>query len=62
MTAPQTIDGSMTGKNFLAYAERCLAPTLRRKDIVMIDNVPAQHCRRPRGDRSARRDTAQIFA
>jgi transposase len=25
----------------LAYVERCLAPTLKRKDIVMIDNLPA---------------------
>ena len=42
MRASQTIDGSMTGKKFLAYVERCLAPTLKRKDIVMIDNLPAQ--------------------
>ena len=35
------IDGSMTGKKFLAYVEQCLAPTLKRKDIVMIDNLPA---------------------
>jgi transposase len=28
-------------KRFLAYVERCLAPTLRPKDIVMIDNLPA---------------------
>src|ERR1700674_3144426 len=41
MGASQTIDGSMTGKKFLAYVERCLAPTLKRKDIVMIDNLPA---------------------
>ena len=41
MRASQTIDGSMTGKKFLAYVERCLAPTLKRKDIVMIDNLPA---------------------
>lgn len=41
MTAPQTIDGSMTGKKFLAYVEQCLAPTLKRKDVVMIDNLPA---------------------
>jgi transposase len=39
--AAQTIDGAMTGKRFLAYVERCLAPTLRPKDIVMIDNLPA---------------------
>jgi transposase len=43
MTAPQTIDGSMTGKKFLAYVEQCLAPTLKRKDIVMIDNLPAHN-------------------
>ena len=41
MRASQTIDGSMTGKKFLAYVERCLAPTLKRKDIVMVDNLPA---------------------
>jgi hypothetical protein len=41
MRASQTIDGSMTGKKFLAYVERCLAPTLKRKHIVMIDNLPA---------------------
>ena len=41
MRAPQTIDGAMTGKKFLAYVERRLAPILRRGDIVMIDNLPA---------------------
>src|SRR5262245_31343363 len=25
----------------VAYVEQCLAPTLKRKDIVMIDNLPA---------------------
>jgi hypothetical protein len=28
-------------KEFLAYVERCLAPTLRPKDLVMLDNLPA---------------------
>jgi len=41
MTAPHTIDGAMTGKKFSAYVERCLAPTLKRNDIAMIDNLPA---------------------
>ena len=41
MTAPHTVDGAMTGKKFSAYVERCLAPTLKRNDIVMIDNLPA---------------------
>src|SRR5262249_8815553 len=41
MRAPCTVDGSMNGAKFLAYVEQCLAPTLKRKDIVMID---AQSC------------------
>jgi transposase len=41
MRAAQSIDGAMTGKKFLAYVEKCLAPTLKRNDIVMIDNLPA---------------------
>jgi GDP-L-fucose synthase len=31
----------MTGKKFLAYVERRLAPTIKRDEIVMIDNLPA---------------------
>jgi transposase len=41
MTAPCTIDGAMNGKRFVAYVEHCLAPTLKRNDIVMFDNLPA---------------------
>ena len=41
MRAPCTVDGSMNGAKFLAYVEQCLVPTLRRKDIVVIDNLPA---------------------
>jgi transposase len=41
MTAPCVLDGSMTGKTFLAYVEQCLVPTLKRNDIVVIDNLPA---------------------
>jgi transposase len=41
MTAPCTIDGAMNGGRFLAYVERCLAPTLKRNDIVLLDNLPA---------------------
>ena len=41
MRAPWTIDGSMNGSKFLAYVEHGLAPTLKRKDIVVIDNLPA---------------------
>lgn len=31
----------VTAKKFLAWVEQCLVPTLRRKDIVMMDNLPA---------------------
>jgi len=31
----------LKGKKFLAYVEQCLAPELKPKDIVMIDNLPA---------------------
>jgi transposase len=41
MRASRTVDGPMTAKKFLAWVEQCLVPTLRRKDIVMMDNLPA---------------------
>ena len=39
MVAPMVIEGAMTGDIFRAYIEQCLAPTLRRGDIVMMDNL-----------------------
>jgi transposase len=41
MTAPMVLDGPMTGEIFRAYVEQCLVPTLRRKDIVVMDNLQA---------------------
>src|SRR5215813_12007492 len=38
MTAPMVIDGSITGEMFRADVEQCLVPTLRRNDIVVMDN------------------------
>jgi transposase len=38
MTAPMVIEGAMTGEMFVAYVEQCLVPTLRRNDIVVMDN------------------------
>jgi transposase len=38
MTAPMVIEGAMNGEMFLAYVEQCLVPTLRRNDIVVLDN------------------------
>jgi transposase len=41
MTAPMVVEGAMTGEMFLAYVEQCLVPTLRRDDIVVMDNFQA---------------------
>ena len=41
MTAPMVVDGPMTGEMFLAYVEQCLVPTLKRNDIVVLDNYRA---------------------
>ena len=41
MTAPCVVDGSMNGKTFLAYVDQSLAPTLKRHDVVIMDNLPA---------------------
>jgi transposase len=40
MTAPMVIEGTMTGAMFLAYVEQCLVPTLKRHDVVVVDNFP----------------------
>jgi transposase len=34
------LEGAMNGETFRAYVEQVLAPTLRRGDIVFMDNVP----------------------
>ena len=41
MTAPMVIKGAMNGEAFVAYVEQCLVPTLKRGDIVIMDNVPS---------------------
>jgi hypothetical protein len=51
MRAAQTIDGAMTGKKFLAYVEKCLAPTLstidnHRAAVRQIDCAEHQDPRR----------------
>jgi transposase len=38
MTAPMVVEGAMTGEMFLAYVEQCLVPTLKRNDVVVMDN------------------------
>jgi transposase len=41
MVAPMVLDGPINGAAFVAYIEQCLVPTLRRGDIVVIDNLSA---------------------
>jgi transposase len=38
--APAAFEGAMSGETFTAYVEQILAPTLKRGDIVIWDNVP----------------------
>ena len=40
MTAPFVLEGAMNGPLFLAYVKQCLVPTLKRGDIVVMDNLP----------------------
>ena len=37
--APCLFDGPINGKRFLAYVEQFLVPTLRRDNIVVLDNL-----------------------
>jgi transposase len=39
IVAPMVINGAMNGETFLAYIEQCLVPILKRRDIVVVDNV-----------------------
>lgn len=41
MTAPWVLDGPMNGEAFLVYVQNVLVPTLRRGDLVVMDNLPA---------------------
>jgi len=40
IVSPMVIKGAMNGEAFLAYVEQCLVPMLKRRDIVVADNVP----------------------
>jgi transposase len=39
LTAPGLFDGAINGDAFLAYVEQVLVPTLRRGDVVIMDNL-----------------------
>ena len=48
LTAPQVLDGPMTGDRFHDYVTRVLAPTLRPGDVVVLDNLPCHKAARVR--------------
>jgi transposase len=39
MVAPFVFDGPMNGPTFVSYVQQCLAPTLDRRDTVIMDNL-----------------------
>ena len=41
MVAPFVVEGAMNGEMFLAYVQQFLVPTLKRNDIVVMDNLSA---------------------
>ena len=41
ITAPCVFHGPVNGACFLAYVEHFLAPTLRKGDVVVMDNLPS---------------------
>ena len=59
LTAPWVLDGPMDGEAFRVYVRHVLAPTLRRGDVVVLDNLPAHKVPGVREAIAARR--AQIF-
>jgi transposase len=59
MTAPWVLDGPMDGEAFRAYVRHILAPTLKRGDVVVLDNLPAHKVAGVREAITERR--AQIF-
>jgi hypothetical protein len=50
MVAPFVLEGAINGPMFLAYVKQCVVPTLRRGDVVIIDNLPAHKVGWRQGD------------
>ncbi|WP_422560831.1 IS630 family transposase [Parvibaculum sedimenti] len=59
LTAPWVLDGPMDGDAFRVYIRDVLAPTLKRGDVVVLDNLPAHKVSGIREAVAARR--AQLF-
>lgn len=41
--ALQLLNGALTQRRFAFYVAHCLAPTLRRGDVLVLDNLPVHH-------------------
>jgi len=41
LAAPMVLDGPMNGEAFLAYIRQVLVPELKKRDVVIMDNLPA---------------------
>ena len=57
MTAPFVLEGAMNGPMFLADVKQRLVPTLKRGEIVLMDNLPVARSpasRRPSKERARR--------
>ena len=48
IVAPFVLHGALNGATFLASLEQCLVPTLKRDDVVIIDNLTAYYVARVR--------------
>jgi transposase len=59
LTAPWGLDEPMDGDTFWLYVRKVLTPTLKRGDVVVLDNLPAHHVASIREAVAARR--AQLF-
>ena len=46
--APCVVDGPINGASFELYVEKFLVPTLRRGDVVIMDNLSSHKSRRVR--------------
>jgi transposase len=42
-SAAMTLKGAMDANAFVTYVEQCLVPTLKRGQIVVLDNVSSHH-------------------
>jgi transposase len=61
VTAPFVIMGAINGPSFRAYVAKCLAPTLRPGDIVVMDNLGSHKSPKVRAAIEARGATLRFL-